>query len=68
MTITPEELVAQIHAENHAALRKIIDQGDAPDELMLALLDQAAMRGFRLGSNFAVSAINAQLALRKAGA
>jgi hypothetical protein len=68
MTITPAELVAQIHAENVAAMRQLMDQDEAPDEMALALLDQAAIRGFRLGSHFAVSAINAQLAVRKAGA
>lgn len=67
MTVTPEELVEQIHEQNLEALERIIGKGKQPSAMLLQMLDAAAMRGFELGTACLASTIDAQMALRKAG-
>lgn len=59
--MTPEEIVADLNATNRVALYARTDlQNLGPDEV-LALMDRAAMQGFRLGSNIAMSMVKGAL-------
>lgn len=59
--MTPEEIVSQISRENRAALYLRADFRSLEPEQILALLDAAALRGFQLGTNVAMSMIQGTL-------
>jgi hypothetical protein len=59
--MTPEEIAAELHAKNRATLDTRHDPRVLSEAEILALMDAAAMKGFRLGSNVAVSMIKGAL-------
>lgn len=59
--MTPEEIVSDLNAKNRDALYARKDfQSLTPDQV-LALMDAAAMQGFRMGSNVALSMVKGSL-------
>lgn len=62
--MTPEEIVAELDTKNRELLESI---GLTVSQGMVDLLNQAAMKGFQLGSNVACSAIQGALILQLAG-
>jgi hypothetical protein len=61
--MTPAEIVAQCDAENRQAIKAA---GGVDSEVIMALLNAASMRGFRLGSNVAMSMVQGSLAVKLA--
>jgi hypothetical protein len=59
--MTPEEIVADINRENRAALFTRPDYRALNPEQILALMDAAALRGFQMGTNVAMSMIQGTL-------
>lgn len=59
--MTPEEIVADLNARNRSALCACTDTMQLSREQVLALMDDAAMQGFRLGSNVALSMVKGAL-------
>lgn len=69
--MTPEEIVTDINTSNREALYCRADYHHLTHEEVLALMDAAAMRGFRMGSNLALSMVKGALLVqltRTAGA
>lgn len=62
--MTPEEIVADLNARNRAALHACEACGGLNAEQILALMDEAAMHGFKLGSNVALSMIKGSLLIQ----
>ena len=61
--MTPAEIVAQCDAENRQAIKAA---GGVDSEVIMALLNAASMRGFKLGSNVALAAVKGTLVVTKA--
>jgi hypothetical protein len=59
--MTPEEIVADINTRNREALYGRNDYHNLTHEQVLALMDAAAMQGFKLGSNLALSMVKGAL-------
>lgn len=59
--MTPEEIVAELNAGNRDALYARKDYERLSHEQVLVLMDNAAMQGFRLGSNVALSMVKGAL-------
>lgn len=59
--MTPEEIIADINTRNREALYGRNDYHHLTHEQVLALMDAAAMQGFRLGSNVALSMVKGSL-------
>ena len=59
--MTPEEIVTDINTRNREALYGRNDYHNLTHEQVLALMDTAAMQGFRLGSNLALSMVKGTL-------
>lgn len=59
--MTPEEIVADLNARNRDALYTRSDYQQLSPEQVLALMDAAALQGFRLGSNVAMSLMKGAL-------
>jgi hypothetical protein len=59
--MTPEEIVADLNAKNRDALYARTDHRNLTHEQVLALMDAAAMQGFKLGSNVALSMVKGAL-------
>ena len=69
--MTPEEIVAELNAKNRDALYARADHSRLTHEQVLTLMDAAAMQGFKLGSNVALSMVKGALLVqltRAAGA
>jgi len=69
--MTPEEIVADLNAKNRDTLYARADHSCLTHEQVLALMDAAAMQGFKLGSNVALSMVKGALLVqltRTAGA
>ncbi len=69
--MTPEEIVADLNAKNRDTLYGRPDYRNLTHEQVLALMDAAAMQGFKLGSNVALSMVKGALLVqltRAAGA
>lgn len=71
--MTPEEIVTELNTKNRNALYARGDFQQLPPEQVLALMDAAAMQGFRMGSNLAMSMVKGALLVqltrgRKGGA
>lgn len=69
--MTPEEIVADLNAKNRDMLHARADHCSLTHEQVLALMDAAAMQGFKLGSNVALSMVKGALLVqltRAAGA
>ena len=59
--MTPEEIVNDINAKNREVLYGRDDYHNLTHEDVLALMDAAAMQGFRMGSNLALSMVKGSL-------
>lgn len=59
--MTPEEIVSDINARNREALYGRDDCHNLTHEDVLALMDSAAMQGFQMGSNLALSMVRGAL-------
>ncbi|MGE5649815.1 hypothetical protein [Noviherbaspirillum sp. UKPF54] len=59
--MTPEEIVADLNGKNRDALYAHNDYQHLTHEQVLALMDAAAMQGFKLGSNVALSMVKGAL-------
>ena len=59
--MTPEEILADLNARNRAVLYTREDCTRLSTEQVLALMDSAAMQGFKLGSNVALSMVKGSL-------
>ena len=59
--MTPEEIITELNSHNREALYGMDDFHHLTHEQVLELMDTAAMRGFRLGSNVAVSMVQGTL-------
>ena len=59
--MTPEEIATDINAMNREALYGREDYHNLTHEEVLALMDAAAMQGFRMGSNVALSMVKGAL-------
>ncbi|HVL75976.1 MAG TPA: hypothetical protein VM406_08160 [Noviherbaspirillum sp.] len=59
--MTPEEIVADLNARNREALDARGHAGSFTSEQVLALMDKAAMHGFKVGSNVALSMVKGSL-------
>ena len=59
--MTPEEIVTDINTRNREVLYSRNDYHNLTHEQVLALMDAAAMQGFRLGSNLALSMVKGSL-------
>jgi hypothetical protein len=59
--MTPEEIVADLNSRNRTALYEREDHTRLTHEQVLALMDAAAMEGFKLGSNVALSMVKGAL-------
>jgi hypothetical protein len=69
--MTPEEIVADLNAKNRDAFYAHADHSSLTHAQVLALMDAAAMQGFKLGSNVALSMVKGALLVqltRTAGA
>ena len=63
--MTPEEIVAEISRTNRNVLYVQKNYQSLTHEQVLALMDAAAMRGFRFGSNVALSMLQGELVVRQ---
>ena len=59
--MTPEEIVADLNTQNRNLLTTYAHGDELSTDHVLALMDAAAMRGFRLGSNVALSMVKGTL-------
>ncbi len=59
--MTPDEIVNDLNTKNRDVLYSRNDFHDLTHEQVLALMDTAAMQGFRLGSNVALSMVKGAL-------
>lgn len=59
--MTPEEIVTDLNEKNRHTLYEREDYDKLSHEQVLALMDDAAMRGFKLGSNVALSMVKGAL-------
>jgi hypothetical protein len=59
--MTPEEIVTDLNAQNRETLYARSDYSHLTHDQVLALMDRAAMQGFRLGSNVAISMVKGAL-------
>jgi hypothetical protein len=59
--MTPEEIVTDLNTKNREALYRRNDYQHLTHEEVLALMDAAAMQGFKLGSNVALSMVKGAL-------
>ena len=59
--MTPDEIVNDINTKNRDVLYSRNDFHNLTHEQVLALMDTAAMQGFRLGSNVALSMVKGAL-------
>jgi hypothetical protein len=66
--MTPEEIAVEISKKNRDMLCTWSGAQRMTQDEILALMDEAAMRGFRFGSDVALSMVQASLLLRLARA
>jgi len=59
--MTPEEIVSDLNSRNREVLYTRDDYCHLTHDQVLALMDDAAMQGFRLGSNVALSMVKGSL-------
>jgi hypothetical protein len=64
--MTPEEIVVDLNTKNRDTLYSRQDYDNLTHEQVLALMDAAAMKGFRLGSNVALSMVKGALLVQLA--
>lgn len=61
LKMTPEEIVADLNAKNRDTLYARNDYLKLTHDQVLSLMDSAAMQGFKLGSNVALSMVKGAL-------
>lgn len=61
LNMTPEEIVTNLNSRNRETLYTRDDYCHLTHDQVLALMDDAAMQGFRLGSNVALSMVKGSL-------
>lgn len=66
--MTPEEIVTDLNTRNREVLYARNDYHHLTHDQVLALMDAAAMQGFRLGSNVALSMVKGSLLVQLARA
>lgn len=59
--MTPEEIVTDINSKNRDILEAYKNCRSLTQEQVLSLMDAAAMQGFRMGSNVALSMVKGSL-------
>lgn len=59
--MTPEEIVTDLNTKNRKVLYGRDDYQHLTHDQVLALMDAAAMQGFKLGSNVALSMVKGAL-------
>lgn len=59
--MTPEEIVTDINTRNRETLYGRDDYYHLTHDQVLALMDDAAMQGFKMGSNIALSMVKGSL-------
>lgn len=59
--MTPDEIVSDLNIRNRETLYARDDYCNLTHEQVLALMDDASMQGFRLGSNVALSMVKGAL-------
>lgn len=59
--MTPEEIVTDLNTRNREVLYARNDYHNLTHDQVLALMDAAAMQGFKLGSNVALSMVKGAL-------
>ena len=64
--MTPEEIVADLNCKTRDTLYARNDYQNLTHEQVLALMDAAAMQGFKLGSNVALSMVKGALLVQLA--
>jgi hypothetical protein len=64
--MTPQEIVADLNEKNRHILYEREDYDKLSHEQVLALMDDAAMQGFKLGSNVALSMVKGALLVQLA--
>ncbi|WP_151634577.1 hypothetical protein [Noviherbaspirillum aerium] len=64
--MTPDEIINSINTSNREILYGMEDYRHLTPEQVLALMDSAAMRGFKMGSNTALSMIQGAIAVQLA--
>ncbi|WP_019140487.1 hypothetical protein [Noviherbaspirillum massiliense] len=62
--MTPEEIAADINSKNRQMLYARKDYQNLSHQQVLALMDAAAMQGFRIGSNIALSMMKGAMLVR----
>lgn len=62
--MTPEEIVADINGKNCDILYAYKDCSNLSREQVLSLMNAAAMQGFRMGSNVALSMVKGSLVVQ----
>jgi len=62
--MAPEEILERINQQNHALLYSRNDFNNLTHEQVLSLMNTAAMRGFRLGSESALSLVQSKLVVK----
>lgn len=66
--MTPEEIVTDLNTRNRETLYARNDYCHLTHDQVLSLMDTAAMQGFRLGSNVALSMVKGSLLVQLARA
>lgn len=66
--MTPEEIVTDLNTKNRDILYARPDYQHLTHDQVLAMMDSAAMRGFKLGSNVALSMVKGSLLVQLAKA
>ena len=66
--MTPEEIVAELQTKNRELLDSEKNDARLSSRQVLALMDAAAMQGFRLGSNVSLSMVRGALLVQLARA
>lgn len=66
--MTPEEIITDLNTRNRDTLYAHHSVQQLTPEQVLALMDDAAMHGFRMGSNVAMSMVKGALLTRLARA
>jgi hypothetical protein len=64
--MTPEEIVTDLNTKNRSMLYVRKDYQNLTHDQVLALMDAAAMQGFKLGSNVALAMVKGALFVQAA--
>lgn len=63
--MTPEEMMRQLDRQNREAIKQA---GGVDSEIMVKLLNEASLRGFKLGGDVALATFQGLAAVKKAAA